>query len=114
MSNKPTRALALIPNLRRAIGIEPELALSISLASGLGATQWRIRCVFDIRFPRSGGASKVGDSHGMLLQHEDHITGKLSFKPEEEIGGASRADAAEVIVAAFRQKTLLRLDGGLG
>jgi hypothetical protein len=25
----------------------------------------------------------------MLLQHEDHITGKLSFKPEEEIGGTS-------------------------
>jgi hypothetical protein len=26
----------------------------------------------------------------MLLQHEDHITGKLSFKPEEEIGGTSK------------------------
>lgn len=26
--------------------------------------------------------------HGMHLQHEGHITGKLSFKPEEEIGGS--------------------------
>jgi hypothetical protein len=33
----------------------------------------------------------------MLLQHEDHITGKLSFKPEEEIGGTSNTGAPSTL-----------------
>ena len=43
-----------------------------------------------LRLLQSVGDLLLGIStflHGMLLQHEGHITGKLAFKPEEEMGG---------------------------
>jgi len=33
----------------------------------------------------------------MLLQHKGNITGKLAFKPEEEIGGTSKLVSRRVV-----------------